>query len=309
MSAMMSDQPSVTHRVVTAVLGFAQPILTTFGDQVGALIKRVPFFNDGVPRRYLTRGLGVERAEFDGMPVYTLIPTHPTGKRVVAVHGGAYTVEIFPVHWWTYADMARETGATVIVPIYPLAPVGSADKVVPTIADLICDVIAGHGAENVSLIGDSAGGGLALAAAQQLVIRGDPQPSSIVLVSPWLDATIGDPRSKVINDPFLTAASLAKSAKLWAGDLPGAAAHPLVSPLRGSLDGLAPVYAYTSTRDLLSPDALRLKELADIEGADVTLVCRVGLMHGWIDFPFLPEARAERPAIYRQLGLIASDGR
>ena len=54
--------------------------------------------------------------------------------------------------------MARNTGATVIVPIYPLAPQGTAATVVPAMADLISSQIDQHGAENVSVYGDSAGG-------------------------------------------------------------------------------------------------------------------------------------------------------
>ena len=147
---------------------------------------------------------------------------------------------------------------------------------------------------------------LALAAVQQLVVRNEPLPSSMVLVSPWLDATVGDPRSRTIRDPFLTVASLVESGRLWAGDLPGGGAHPLASPLNGSLAGLPPIFVYSSTVDLLSPDSLRLKDRADLENADVTLIYREGLIHGWIDFPIFNEARAERPAIYRQLGLVST---
>ena len=303
-----NGQPSLVHQVVTTVLRLVQPVLVAFEPVVNAVINRIPFFSDGVPPFYVTYGLDVRRTEFDDMPVYTLTPANPTGKQVVAVHGGAYTVQVLALQWSTYADMARDTGATIVVPVYPLAPTGTAGEVVPKVADLISSVIDEYGAENVSLTGDSAGGGLALAAAQQLVVRGDSGPSSIVLVSPWLDATVGDPRSRTISDPFLTIPTLVKSGALWAGDLPGGAANPLVSPLNGSLGGLPPIYVYTSTLDLLSPDSLRLAARADAENADITLIYRDGLMHGWLDFPILPEARAERPAIYRQLGLITSNG-
>ena len=54
------------------------------------------------------------------------------------------------------AAMARNTGATVIVPIYPLVPQGgTAGTVVPAMADLISSQIDQHGAENVSVYGDS----------------------------------------------------------------------------------------------------------------------------------------------------------
>jgi triacylglycerol lipase len=302
-----NGQPSLIHQVVATVLKLFQPILVAFNDQISQFIGiPIPFLTDGVPPFYVTGGLDVTHSEVDGMRVWTLTPKNPTGKQVVALHGGGYALQILPLQWSTYADMARDTGATVIVPIYPLIPEGTAGTVVPIVTDIVSQSISEHGAENVSLLGDSAGGAIALAAAQQLVIRGDPVPSSIVLESPWLDATVSDPQSQTIDDPFYTVATLRKPGIEWAGDLPGGAANPLASPLNGSLEGLPPIYVYTSTRDLLSPQALRLKELADSENADVTLTYREGLIHDWLIFPFFPEALAERPAIYRQLGLIAA---
>ena len=120
---------------------------------------------------------------------------------MVGLHGGGYVLKPSIFHWLDYAAMARDTGATVVVPIYPLAPQGTAATVVPQIADLISAQIDQHGAENVSVYGDSAGGGLALAAVQELVRRGDPVPSHMVLISPALDVTLSDPASQTIDDP------------------------------------------------------------------------------------------------------------
>ena len=68
----------------------------------------------------------------------------------------------------------------MVLPIYPLAPVGSGATVVPEMADLLTQLIDQHASQNVSVLGDSAGGGLALAAVQQLVLRGEPTPGSMV---------------------------------------------------------------------------------------------------------------------------------
>ena len=99
-----------------------------------------------------------ERDAFTGLPYYPVNVYQPT---------------IF--HWLNYAAMARDTGATVVVPLYPLAPQGTAATDVPAMADLISSQIDQHEAENVSVYVDSSGGGLALAAVQELVRRGDPR--------------------------------------------------------------------------------------------------------------------------------------
>ena len=103
--------------------------------------------------------------------------------------------------------------------------------VVPQTADFIAQMIQSHGAENVSVIGDSAGGGLAVAAVQELVRRGSPTPARMVLLAPWLDVTMSDPRSRAIDpkDPLLDVPSLQDDDRKWAGNL--YPADPLASPL------------------------------------------------------------------------------
>ena len=269
----------------------------------GPLLLRSTTAQSDSPPWFTTLGLNVQRSEFEGMPVWTLqSPTSSSGEYVVGLHGGGYVLKPSLLHWLDYADMARDTGATVVVPIYPLAPQGTAVTVVPQIADLIAAPIDQHGAENVSVYGDSAGGGLALAAVHELVRRGDPVPSHMVLISPELDVTLSDPASHTIDDPYLNASEVQAWGRLWAGDLDPA--DPRVSPLFGSLAGLPPIVVYSGSLDLLSPQVLRLRERSLAEGADMTFVLRKGLIDDWAAAPLLlPEAAAVRPDIYQQLGI------
>jgi acetyl esterase/lipase len=246
--------------------------------------------------------LHAQRSDFEGTPVWTLRPSSSTEKVIIGLHGGAYVAEASLFHWWTYTDMARDTGATVVVPLYPLLPEGNAAEVVPDTADFISAMISQHGAENVSVIGDSAGGGLALAATQELVRRGSPVPSRMVLLAPWLDATVSDPRSAAIDgdDPLLDVPSLQDDGSQWAGSL--GADHPYASPLNGSLDGLPPTTVFSGSLDLLTPDSLRLRQRTIDEGlTNFSFDFRNGMIHDWPIFAFLPDAIGVRPAINRAL--------
>jgi acetyl esterase/lipase len=218
---------------------------------------------------------------------------------VVGLHGGAYVREIALPHWLSYARLVRTTGARVVVPIYPLAPRGTAGLVVPQVADLLAALVHEHGATAVGVLGDSAGGGLAMAAVQELVRRGEPTPARLVLISPWLDVTMTDPAAREVDDPMLDPDSLEDCGRLWAGDLD--TADPRVSPLFGSLEGLPPTRVYAGTRDVLYPDALRLHERAQQQGAPVTVDLRRDLVHVWAGIPVLPETRAVQPEIVRAL--------
>jgi triacylglycerol lipase len=302
-----TGQPSLVQQVVVFVLRVVNAVLSPVGGILAFTGLKVPIFADGVPPFFVTAGLNVQQDTIAGMPVYILTPPAPTGATVVALHGGAYVAEASLFHWELYADLARRTGATVIVPDYPLIgePGGTADVVVPQTADLLSNVIATRGAENVSVLGDSAGGGLALAAVQLLVASGAATPGRMVLLAPWLDATVSDPASAAIWDPLLNIQSLIRDGELWAGEL--RPSHPWASPINGSLEGLPPITVYSGSLDLLSPQALRLRERANAEGADITFELRNGLMHDYPIFFFLPDALAERPSIYR--ALLGDDSR
>jgi triacylglycerol lipase len=231
----------------------------------------------------LLLGETVQHTTFDGMSVVQITPAHPDGHYVVAIHGGAF---IFPpsiFHWLDYTVMAHQTGATIEVPIYPLLQQGgTAGTVVPAMAGLISMEIAARGASDVSVIGDSAGGNLALAAVQYMVSQGDPVPASMVLLSPWLD--LGQAGGQI--------------GKVWAGNL--SVTNPEVSPLYGSLSGLPPTYVYSGSLDSLSAEAFVLQQAAVAQGAPISFVLGHGQIHDWV--LLTPGGLRYWPQIDQQLG-------
>ncbi|MEV0669316.1 alpha/beta hydrolase fold domain-containing protein [Mycobacterium sp. NPDC050441] len=320
-----TGQPSLVEQLFVGGLRLVNPILRLAGIELTGSSASIPFISDGTPPFFLTHGLTVSSSEYDGWKVWTLTPANPSGKVVVAVHGGAFVSQVNIFQWWTYTDMARDTGATVVVPLYPLANAegtgGTAKTVVPTMADFIADQVAEHGADNVSVLGDSVGGTIALAAAQELVRRCDGDetclsqtlPGHMVLISPFLDLSMSNPNIALVDDPLLSAASSRNYAKLWAAGLgtpddPDGTKNPIASPLYGSLEGLPPTTVYTGSLDMRAPDVLVLQQrAASTPGTDFEFELRNGAIHDWVIFAFLPDAIAERPGIYEHLG-IAGDG-
>lgn len=320
-TATFTGQPSLVNQIFVAALRVVNPILRAFGIDMTATTGTIPFVSDGVPTFFLNGGLDVKSGEYAGWKVWTLTPSQASGKRVIAVHGGAFISQVNIFQWSTYADMARATGATLVVPLYPLANAagtgGTAATVIPIAADFIADQVAQFGAENVSVLGDSAGGTIALAATQELVRRcgGDATcragqlPGRLVLVAPVLDLTMSNPDIPLVNDPLLSAEGGKQTRKIWAVGLgtpddQDGTRHPLASPIYGSLEGLPPTTVYAGSLDLLTPDVLVLQQkTASIPGAEFTFELRNGQIHDWIIFPFLPDAVAERPGLYRHLGI------
>ncbi len=304
MQNLYTGQPSLFHEIVALGAKALKAVLTPVGGVLAVVPFKIPFVTDGVPPFFFTHGLDVTHSEFDGMPVLTFTPPEPTGRVVVAIHGGSYVGEATIFHWWTYTDMARKTGASVVVPDYTLSPVGTAKTEVPRIADYISQMIDEHGADKVSVVGDSAGGGLALLAIQELVRRDSTTPGRLVLLAPWLDVSTSDQRSTGVDDPLLDIANSARYGNLWAGKLD--TKDPLVSPLFGSFDGLPPTYVYSSSRDILTIDALRLRDRVLAENiSNVVFRLRQGLLHDFVIYAPLPDARAERTNLYSDLDLLS----
>jgi acetyl esterase/lipase len=299
---LFTGRPSLLHEVVASAAKVLNTLLTPVGGMQAAVPFKIPWLTDGAPRFFFTQGLNVVRIEAQGMPVLSFTSRESTAKVVVALHGGAYVGEATIFHWWTYTSLARQTGATVVVPGYTLSPAGTAETEVPRVADFISRVIDENGAENVSVLGDSAGGGLALLAVQELVRRDSTRPGRLVLLAPWLDVSMSDPRLIDVDDPLLDVRNSKKFGRLWAGDLD--IRDSLANPLFGSLSGLPPTVVYSSSRDLLCLDALRLRDRVIAERIpNIAFRLRQGLLHDFVIYAPLPDARAERASLYDDLDL------
>jgi acetyl esterase/lipase len=143
-----TGRPSIVTVIAVAALRVVRVITDFLGVDLGTQL--APLIATSSPPWFLALGINVQRMESDGMPVWKLQSGQPSGKCVVAIHGGAYIVQPTLIHWLDYSLVARTTGATVVVPIYPLAPRGNAASVVLKMADLVSAVIDERESQNVS---------------------------------------------------------------------------------------------------------------------------------------------------------------
>ena len=248
----------------------------------------------------LGRGVEITKKIVAGWPVYYMASSanREVDAQVIFLHGGGYIQEIVPAQWRFIGYLTRYAPARCIVPIFPLAPRGTANEVVPATAELVRNLLDNAGPDNVTLIGNSSGAGLMLATVQRLRDSGFPQPKMMVLISPWLDASISRKEQEALaaRDPMQAVPGLVAAGRLYAGDLD--VAHPYVSPLNGDLRDLAPMMVFSGTRDLLYPDSIDLARKAERVGAPVELHLRKGQPHNYALLP-TPEGREARALIAR----------
>jgi len=212
-------------------------------------------------------------------------------RQILFLHGGGYAAgspALYRHITWRFAESA---GARVVTPDYRLAP----EHPFPAALD---DAVAawraclatGADPHRSAFLGDSAGGGLALALALRLRDEGDPLPGAIVAISPWTDLAItGASCRPGCSDPMLSADDLEPAAAQY---LAGADPRtPYASPLYGDLQGLPPTLIQVGSDEILVDDSVRMAERMREAGCEVTLEIWPRMPHVWHAFaPFMPEA-------------------
>lgn len=247
----------------------------------------------------------VDRDDSRGYPVVSLQPSNgvKAGTRLgVYFHGGSYVHGISRFHWALLADIVRRSGARVLVSGYPLADRQKADRTVPQAADLVAEATALAGPNRTVVMGDSAGGGLALASLQALQASGRSQPGHAILLAPWLDLSLSDPSqpSVQVHDPVLRIRDLARNARAYAGDLD--LKDPRVSPLFGPLGALAPLTVFCGGDDIAVVDSRRLHDRVRAVGGDIQYREEPGMTHFYSMGPaILPQTQRVRRVLVTAL--------
>lgn len=222
--------------------------------------------------------VGIAPCRLDGVPAERLMPEHPKPAPVLLYfHGGGYCIGAPVTHRPLCAELAWRGRHTVYSVDYRLAPEHPFPAALDDAEAAFRGLIRlGHSAEDIVLVGDSAGGGLALALATALQERGEALPAALVLLSPWLDLSCsGDSqRERADRDPILSPATLRRWARRYLGR--HAADHPACSPLFAALEGLPPVLIHVGADEILLDDSRRLharlidahvkSELCEFEG-------------------------------------------
>lgn len=230
-------------------------------------------------------GTSVETVDAGGVPAEWLVPEGADRSRAfLHLHGGAYTGGGLGSHRRFASTLAETAGCPVLLVDYRLAP----EDPFPAALD---DALAsyrwltgpGRGIDPARLVvsGDSAGGGLSLAALVALRDGGEPLPAGAALLSPWTDLSLSG-ASHVTEDgldPMCSTRTLAQSAAAYAGDV--TLDDPRVSPLFADLTGLPPLLVHVGEVEVLRDDAVRLAEQAAAVGVDVELLVAPGMIHVW----------------------------
>lgn len=209
---------------------------------------------------------------------------------VLHLHGGMYCLGTPEIDRVFNAPLSRATGLDVVSVDYRLAP----EHPFPAALDDTLAVWAtlANAGRRLVVVGESAGGGLAAAAALRARDDGLTMAAALVLISPMLDLTGASDTYATLTaadpdygtDPKI----LLGPARAYAGDT--SLEHPLVSPLFADLVGLPPTLVHVGNREVLFGDSARFVQRARAAGCDVDMHVLDG---GWHNSPMwfgIPEA-------------------
>ena len=181
----------------------------------------------------------ISESSFDGKQVFEVRPPEVSEEsplRILYLHGGSYFAPPNVLHWEMLLRLSELTGAVFDLPIYPRAPLHTVSAAYGMISEM-------YGRREYGIImGDSAGGGLALGFAQTL-----EKAPPLMLISPWLDAALENPKIAEYEplDALLGSYGLRRLAKLWAGSLD--VADPRLSPIKGDMSPLTETAVFCGT--------------------------------------------------------------
>jgi acetyl esterase/lipase len=233
-----------------------------------------------------------EPVDAGGVPAeWTTAPGARADRALVYLHGGGYCLGGVATHRGLAARLSRTARLRVLNVDYRLAPEHPHPAAVEdAVAAVGFAYASGLAPSRVAVGGDSAGGGLTLAALVALRDAGLPLPAAGVCISPWTDLTgSGDSvRTRADLDPLVDAEDLHRLAAAYLGG--GDPRAPLASPLFADLRGLPPLLVHVGTAEILLDDATGLAERARDVGVPVELEVWDDMIHVWHAFAdVLPE--------------------
>lgn len=223
----------------------------------------------------------VEERNFGGRQGVVLNPQINPRTVVLALYGGALVLPPSKEHWQFYDRLAQASGAEIVVPDYPHLPTGTVEQAVAYLQTVYESLYNQTPASEITVLGDSAGGGLATALVEELAKLGLPVPGHLVLLSPWLDFQLKNPALTTYNqaDLVLDLLGLQTFGKQFLGKL--TADDYRVNPLKGPVTGLRDVHLFVGTKELMCLDTIEFANRLAQAKVPATLVIGRGLYHAY----------------------------
>lgn len=221
----------------------------------------------------VAKGVHVRQATIEGINCEWLVPEGCEGAPVLYyLHGGAYLMGSTQTHRRMVSHIARASGTRALVPNYRLAPEHRFPAAIEDSTAVYRSLLeAGTDPAAMAIAGDSAGGNLTMATLLALRDAGDPLPTAVCLMSPWLDlAAEGESMdSRAKHDPWFRPEDIPEIVEKYCSKYD--TKNPLVSPVYADPSNLPPTLIQVGDHEILLSDSTRMADKISEVGGSVTL--------------------------------------
>ena len=219
--------------------------------------------------------------DYNGMKVYYVNKNSAYQNVLFYIHGGYYLHQPLKFHVKMLKRIIKDGNVMLVFPLYPKAPWHTVEDSFDNMISLFNKIKEENSDKKITLAGDSAGGGYALALAESLNI----QPDELILLSPWIDISMKNEEAKNYEkvDPMLSMEKAIYAGKAWRGKYDENDYR--VSPINGDLSKLKKVTIFVGTHEFFYPDNTLLYNKMKEKGVDVTLYVGDRLNHVYPAFP------------------------
>jgi len=288
MNALLSQDPtswSATHPITAedkVAMAALRAMVEPLKGKLQGTAARPPFdaIMEHVPA---PKDVSFEADTVGGISGWWCRPGHAQSEQAILhLHGGWFNWGSAKAFRNLVGHIAASAGANAFIPDYRLAP----EHVFPAVRDVesCYDGLIERGFARIAVVGDSAGGALALVLLRLVTARntaGGVIPVGAVALSPVTDLTLSSEswKTRAAADPYFIKS---QARELIRSYLSGAdPTAPQASPLYGDLAGLPSVRLHVGDDEVLLGDALRYVARAVDAGVDARVDVWQGMPHGF----------------------------
>lgn len=283
---------SKNQSVLAKIVEFFIPFVKPRSEYKKTLSRTVPKIEKANVPFFIKMAFNVKTTENNSRKTWTISPKNKKSeKTILFVHGGAYVHTLLIFHWMFLYKLAKQTGATIVVPDYPLAPQNTYLDTYNFIEKVYDEWIQEIPSKKHILMGDSAGGGFCLGFAQYLKEKGKALPSQLIVLAPWLDLTMKNPEIDKIEekDKMLSIESLIMAGESYAGK--SSTKNYMISPIYGNFESLPRISLFIGGNDILYPDCEKWKDMLLRQNVDFNYYYYPKMFHDWMMVTPLAESK------------------
>lgn len=248
------------------------------------------------------KGYTLTKFNLDSFSVEFLESTHRSDKVILLLHGGSYLIKLQDIYRnlaVKYSELGK--GASVLLVDYRVAPQYTFPAaLIDAVASWNWLVSRGYKPENIMVVGDSAGGNLALSLVMKLRDQGDLLPAAMICMSPWTDlASEGASyrynryKDPVFGEIMPKEGMPEKERIIYVSEYAGNTDlhDKYLSPAFGDYQQFPPLLIQVGTNEVLESDAITVYDKAKAAGVNATLTRYPEMFHVFQLVPGLPEAK------------------